>query len=105
MRICIERATGKLIEAQEKATPGTLIRNALQRYAAKDIEEKVVSDAEYQALRAAMRATEFTAEEKRRAAYPTVGDQLDDLFKQNQFSAEMAAKIQAVKDQFPMTAK
>lgn len=38
---------------------------------------------------------------KRSGQYPEVGDQLDDLFKQGAFSAEMAAKIQAVKDANP----
>lgn len=33
--------------------------------------------------------------------YPDIGDQLDDLFKQGAFSEEMAAKIQAVKDENP----
>lgn len=38
---------------------------------------------------------------QRAAEYPAIGDQLDDLFKQGAFSAEMAAKIQAVKDKYP----
>jgi hypothetical protein len=33
--------------------------------------------------------------------YPPIGDQLDDLFKQGAFSAEMTAKLQAVKDKYP----
>lgn len=33
--------------------------------------------------------------------YPEIGDQLDDLFKQGAFSEEMAAKIQAVKNENP----
>ena len=37
----------------------------------------------------------------RTAEYPSIGDQLDDLFKQGAFSAEMTAKIQAVKDKYP----
>ena len=37
----------------------------------------------------------------RTAEYPSIGDQLDDLFKQGVFSAEMMAKIQAVKDKYP----
>jgi hypothetical protein len=37
----------------------------------------------------------------RTAEYPNIGDQLDDLFKQGAFSAEMMAKIQAVKDKYP----
>lgn len=41
---------------------------------------------------------------KRAAEYPSVGDQLDDLFKQGAFSAEMTAKIQAVKDKYPKPA-
>jgi len=38
---------------------------------------------------------------QRAVEYPAIGDQLDDLFKQGAFSAEMAAKIQAVKDKYP----
>lgn len=37
----------------------------------------------------------------RYAEYPSVRDQLDDLFKAGVFSAEMTAKIQAVKDKYP----
>lgn len=38
---------------------------------------------------------------QRRANYPSIGDQLDDLFKQGMFTNEMSAKIQAVKDKYP----
>ena len=37
----------------------------------------------------------------RRSAYPDLGDQLDDLYKQGAFSDEMAAKIKKVKDDNP----
>ena len=37
----------------------------------------------------------------RQPEYPSIGDQLDDLFKAGAFSTEMAAKIQAVKDKYP----
>jgi len=33
--------------------------------------------------------------------YPSIGDQLDDLFKAGAFSKEMAAKIQAIKEKYP----
>lgn len=33
--------------------------------------------------------------------YPSIGDQLDDLFHSGAFSPEMAAKIQAIKDKYP----
>tara|TARA_B100001250_G_scaffold76480_1_gene62659 strand:- start:2669 stop:2782 length:114 start_codon:yes stop_codon:yes gene_type:complete len=33
--------------------------------------------------------------------YPSIGDQLDDLYKQGAFSTEMAEKIKKVKDDIP----
>lgn len=38
---------------------------------------------------------------QRAAEYPTVGDQLDDLYKRGAFSPEMTARIKAVKDKYP----
>ena len=38
---------------------------------------------------------------KRLSEYPSIGDQLDDLFKAGLFSEEMSAKIQAIKDKYP----
>ena len=37
----------------------------------------------------------------RSAEYPAIGDQLDALFHAGVFPADMAAKIQAVKDKYP----
>lgn len=37
----------------------------------------------------------------RASEYPSIGDQLDDLFKAGAFSGEMLAKIQAIKDKYP----
>ena len=37
----------------------------------------------------------------RQVSYPDIGDQLDDLYKQGAFSADMAAKIKKVKDDNP----
>ena len=39
--------------------------------------------------------------DKRISEYPPIGDQLDALFKAGAFPADMAAKIQAVKDKYP----
>lgn len=39
---------------------------------------------------------------KRQSSYPSVGDQLGALFDAGVFPAEMAAKIQAVKDTYPL---
>ena len=38
---------------------------------------------------------------KRKQQYPEIGDQLDDLYKQGAFSADMAAKLKKVKDDNP----
>ena len=38
---------------------------------------------------------------QRKFRYPEIGDQLDDLFKQNLFSEEMTKLIQQVKTDFP----
>lgn len=46
-------------------------------------------------------APERTYAELRAKKYPSIGDQLDDLFKAGLFSDEMAAKIQAIKDKYP----
>jgi hypothetical protein len=40
-------------------------------------------------------------QEKRVMEYPSIGDQLDALFRAGVFPAEMAAQIQAVKDKYP----
>ena len=39
--------------------------------------------------------------DKRRFAYPEIGDQLDDLFRQGAFSKEMSDKLQQVKTDHP----
>jgi len=38
---------------------------------------------------------------KRQAEYPTIGDQLDALWKGGDAAAEMLAKVQAVKNKYP----
>ena len=42
-----------------------------------------------------------THQEKRKLRYPPIGDQLDDLYKQGVFSADMTAKLKKVKDDNP----
>lgn len=51
------------------------------------VVEQQHTDTEYQRLR--------------EPAYPSIGDQLDALFKAGAFPDDMAAKIQSVKDQYP----
>ena len=42
-----------------------------------------------------------THQGKRRPEYPSIGDQLDDLYKAGAFSTEMTNKIKAIKDKYP----
>lgn len=63
-----------------------------------------VTDEQAQAHNAAKVQAAFDAlsyAEKRRAEYPSLGDQLDALFHAGVFPSEMAARIQAVKDKYP----
>ena len=55
--------------------------------------------AEITRLEAAHAATQYRRD--RAAAYPHIGDQLDDLFRHGAFSPEMAAQLQAVKTAHP----
>jgi len=48
VRICIVKATGKLIEMQSSATEGTLIKNALNSgFSPDDIEEREITEVEW----------------------------------------------------------
>lgn len=54
MRICVHKATKRILEMQSGATPGTLLKNAESAgYSAADIEEREVDEAGYQAALAA----------------------------------------------------
>jgi hypothetical protein len=68
-----------------------------------DTEQTRPTDAEIAAEVIRLQA-EYDAKEyarKRAPEYPPIGDQLDALFKAGAFPADMATKIQAVKDKFP----
>lgn len=63
-----------------------------------------VTAEEAEQLIGAQEAADFASldyAEKRRLRYPSIGEQLDALYHAGVFPPEMAAKIQAVKDQFP----
>jgi hypothetical protein len=55
--------------------------------------------AAYDDIAAEKEATQY--QKLRAAEYPSIGDQLDALFKAGVFPEAMAAKIQAVKDKYP----
>ena len=51
-RVCLEKTTGKLIEYQSQATPGTLLRNAeASGYTADQVEEREVTPEAWAAIR------------------------------------------------------
>jgi len=61
------------------------------------------TEAEIEAAHAEWQAEQDATEYQRLRApeYPAIGDQLDALFHAGVFPAEMAAKLQAVKDKYP----
>ena len=51
-RVCLEKSTGKLLEYQSFATPGTLTANAISAgYSADQVEEKEVTETEWKVIR------------------------------------------------------
>ena len=99
MRICRDCSTHRLIEMQSDATPGTLIANAVgSGIDPSTMEEVEMTHDEYAV---AYPAPDASYQQLRAAAYPPIGDQLDDLFRQGAFSPEMAAQLQAVKTAHP----
>ena len=63
-----------------------------------------ITEAEKDSILAAQQAAAeamLTYAQKRAGEYPPIGDQLDALFKAGVFPADMAARIQAVKDKYP----
>jgi hypothetical protein len=59
--------------------------------------EEIAAEQQWQAADAAL--IPYTI--KRRNEYPSIGDQLDALFKAGVFPEDMAAQIQSVKDKHP----
>lgn len=60
-----------------------------------------ITDAEADAIRAQQAQAAMTYADKRRAEYPSIGDQLDALWKGGDAAAEMLAAVQAVKAKYP----
>ena len=56
-------------------------------------------DQEYQRLKDLLDASLY--QEKRRLEYPSIGDQLDALWKGGEAAEEMIARVQAVKNKYP----
>lgn len=77
-----------------KATPEGQVPLTPEEVAAFEAERAVIL-----AERAKLDATQYQRD--RAAEYPSIGDQLDALFKAGVFPADMAAAIQAVKDKYP----
>lgn len=80
--------------ARFHATPQGNIPFTAEEEAAWDLQE-----AQEKLAKAALDRTQY--QRSRAAEYPSIGDQLDALFKAGAFPADMAAIIQAVKDKYP----
>jgi hypothetical protein len=64
------------------------------KYVGGSLTKKTISDYEYEQQLSSVQST-------RQVAYPSIGDQLDALWKGGDAAAEMLAKVQAVKAKYP----
>lgn len=62
-------------------------------------QKSVVDDGSFQAELLQQQQTQYQRD--RQSAYPSIGDQLDALWKGGAAATEMLARVQAVKNQFP----
>ena len=100
MRILKIKATNKIIEAQSRATEGTLISNALSRgFNASEIEESLVTQEQYNTLINTQNENDKTYSDKRRLEYPSISDQLDKIYHDG--VDEWKKVIKKVKDDNP----
>lgn len=77
-----------------KATSEGLVPFTAEEEAQADLDAAHIA-----AVKAKLARTKYQRD--RAAEYPSIGDQLDALFKAGVFPADMAATIQAVKDKYP----
>lgn len=92
-----------LIDALLSLVPGASVSYDGVSITWHDYETPPVTDEQIQ-LKLEELLREYDSKEYQRlrsAKYPPIGDQLDALFHAGVFPAEMAAKLQAVKDQYP----
>ena len=100
-RIAIQKSTSKIIEYQSgDAELGTLTQNAINAgYDEADVEEKYIEYSDYKVLADAEDEAAKTYVEKRKSEYPTIPDQLDDIY-HNGIDA-WKATIKVTKDKYP----
>lgn len=80
--------------ARHHMTPNGPVPFTPDEEAAWDAQEKQAAQEHQDALKVEYKI-------KRAAEYPSIGDQLDALFKAGVFPADMTATIQAVKNKYP----
>ena len=100
-RIAIQKSTNKIIEYQSGDVElGTLTQNAINAgYDEADVEEKYIEYSDYKVLADAEDEATLTYADRRKAEYPTIADQLDDIF-HNGIDG-WKATIQVIKDKYP----
>jgi len=100
-RIAIQKSTNKIIEYQSgNAELGTLKQNAISAgYDEADVEEKYIEYSDYKILANAEYEASLTYADNRKAEYPSIADQLDDIY-HNGIDA-WKATIKTTKDKYP----
>jgi|GEM_PF-1902137 len=114
MRVALLKSSGRIIESQtnDEASLDILLANAnASGYDMEDVDVKIIPDAEFFPLMQAQIDSEKTYAEKRAAAYPSTGDQLDAIWKAitalteghplPSDATDLLTAIEATKAQFP----
>ena len=95
------KTTGRIINTQSGS--GNLDDLYMRNSTIVSIEDQEVGEADDDVVNgwlATQDEADKTYSDKRKLEYPPIGDQLDDLYHAGIFSAEMAAKLKAVKDKY-----
>ena len=103
MIVCINKQTQEIYQGRADPQPGVMISEiSVERKISADMLAEVeMSQEEFEEKMAVQREAQLNYKQRRVREYPSIGDQLDDLFHSGAFSSEMRAKLQAVKDKYP----
>ena len=103
MIVCINKQTQEIYQGRADSQPGVMIAeiSVARKINADMLAEVEMSQEEFEEKMAVQREAQLNYKQRRVREYPSIGDQLDDLFHSGAFSSEMRAKLQAVKDKYP----
>lgn len=86
-------------ESQEQLD--VLVRNVSADYAPSEVKVVIMDEEDFAADLKSQAESDKPYDAKRREEFPSIGEQLDDLYRHGAFSKEMTDKITAIKNKYP----